>query len=51
LELVAQERPNPGQRIIRWNPGDAAAGHLLGNTGIIRVAIDNRIETSLVALA
>ena len=51
LELVAQERPNAGQRIIHWNPGDAVAAHLLGNTAIIRVAIDDRIESSLVSLA
>ena len=51
LELVAQDRPNPGPRIIHWNPDDAVAGHLVGNTGVIRVAIDDRIGSSLVALA
>jgi photosystem II stability/assembly factor-like uncharacterized protein len=51
LELVTQERPAAGQRTIRWNPADAAAAQLLGNAGILRVAVDDRVESHLVALA
>jgi photosystem II stability/assembly factor-like uncharacterized protein len=50
LQLAAEQSPRPGPRIIAWNPADPAAAHLLGNAAVLRVVIDDQIESTLVAL-
>jgi hypothetical protein len=50
VELLSERMPSPGLRTIRWTPGHPVATHLLGNTGVLRVAVDDFVESRLVAL-
>lgn len=50
LELLAQEKPKPGQRTVALKPEDASRAGLLGNAGVLRVTIDDRVESQLIPL-
>jgi photosystem II stability/assembly factor-like uncharacterized protein len=50
VELVAEENPAPGERVIRFDPDDASASRLVGSGGILRVAIEDRVESRLISL-
>jgi photosystem II stability/assembly factor-like uncharacterized protein len=50
LDLVAEEKPAAGDRVIRFDPDDPAAGRLLGSGGILRVTIDDQVESRLISL-
>jgi photosystem II stability/assembly factor-like uncharacterized protein len=51
VELLSETRPSPGPRTIRWTPEGPLAAHLLGSTGVFRVAVDDFVESRLVALS
>jgi hypothetical protein len=50
VELLSESKLRPGPRTIRWNPKDPDVAHLLGNTGVFRAAVDDFVESRLVAL-
>jgi photosystem II stability/assembly factor-like uncharacterized protein len=50
VELLSETAPTPGTRTIRWNPDAPGAGNMLGNTGVLRVVIDDVVESHLIAL-
>jgi photosystem II stability/assembly factor-like uncharacterized protein len=50
MDLLSEQRPRAGSRTVRWDPGHADAAHLLGNAGILRVAIDDAVESHLVRI-
>jgi hypothetical protein len=51
VELLSETRPSSGPRTVRWTPEDPLAAHLLGSTGVFRVAVDDFVESRLVALS
>lgn len=50
LEIATEDTPQAGERTIGWTPEEAAAANLLGNAGILRVTVDDRVESRLVPL-
>jgi photosystem II stability/assembly factor-like uncharacterized protein len=50
LEVMQQEKPEAGERTIRVDPQAAADAGLIGNAGILRVTIDEHVESQLVPL-
>ena len=50
LEVVSQNVPEAGERTIRIDPRAVADAGLLGDTVILRVTIDGRVESQLVRL-
>jgi hypothetical protein len=50
LEIMKQEKPGAGERTIQIDPQAVGAAGLLGSSGILRVTIDERVESQLVPL-
>jgi hypothetical protein len=50
MELLSERNPGAGQRSIGWNPDDPRLAQLLGNAGILRVAVDDTVESHLVRI-
>ncbi len=50
VQLLSEQNPGAGQRSIRWNPDDPRLAQMLGNAGILRVAMDQTVESHLVRI-
>jgi photosystem II stability/assembly factor-like uncharacterized protein len=50
LEVMKEQKPEVGERTIQLDPQAVAAAGLLGSSGILRVTIDERVESRLVPL-
>jgi hypothetical protein len=50
LEVMKEQKPEGGERTIQLDPQAVAAAGLLGSSGILRVTIDERVESQLVPL-
>jgi hypothetical protein len=50
VELLSERNPGAGRRSIRWNPDDPRLAQLLGNAGILRIAMDDTVESHLVRI-
>jgi hypothetical protein len=48
--LLSEQNPNRGTRILHLPSGDPRLGELLGNAGILRVTLDEEAESHLVKL-
>jgi hypothetical protein len=47
---MQQEKPEAGERTIRVDPQAVADAGLIGNAGILRVTIDEHVESQLIPL-
>jgi hypothetical protein len=47
---MKEQKPEGGERTIQLDPQAVAAAGLLGSSGILRVTIDERVESQLVPL-
>jgi photosystem II stability/assembly factor-like uncharacterized protein len=50
LELVNETNPAAGERKVQVDPQAAAAAGMLGNTAVLRVTVDNQVESHLVSI-
>lgn len=50
LQLLAQDNPEPGVRTLRLKPEDVNNAGLLGNAAVLRVTIDDRVESQMIPL-
>jgi hypothetical protein len=50
LEVMQQDKPEAGERTVRVDPQAAADAGLIGNAGIVRVTIDEHVESQLIPL-
>jgi photosystem II stability/assembly factor-like uncharacterized protein len=51
VELVSEDSPAAGQRTIRWSAGDPTTANLVGNAAILRITVDDHVESHLISLA
>jgi photosystem II stability/assembly factor-like uncharacterized protein len=50
LQVMTEDKPKAGERTVRVDPQAAAAAGLLGNTAVLRVTVDDQVESHLIAI-